>query len=100
MHISWLFSFPLCLMLNTHSCIFHRGVNGSEPLLPVVNGVNICGNPRIISCCLLPLVNPCKPMSTGFDFVAIKKSRTFTAIEIRHKNMRKMAEQQIRCAKC
>ena len=79
-------------MLNTHSCIFHRGVNGSEPLLPVVNGVNICGNPRIISCCLLPLVNPCKPMSTGFDFVAIKKSRTFTAIE-NDEIRRKMGQQ-------
>ena len=31
-----------------------------------------------------------QPVSIGSIFTAIKKPRTFTAIEIRHKNMRKM----------
>ncbi|RJV02961.1 hypothetical protein DWZ67_19380 [Bacteroides sp. AF34-31BH] len=82
-------------MLNTLFCVFHQGVNGSQSLSPVVNRVNICGSLRISSCRLSLLVNCCKPMSTDCDFMATKKSRTFTAIEIRYKNMRKMTEHQI-----
>ncbi|WP_242054485.1 hypothetical protein [Bacteroides fragilis] len=52
--------------------VFYREVNIGQPLSSVVNRVNICGSLRIFLCRLSPLVNGCKPMSTGFDFVAIK----------------------------
>lgn len=87
-------------MFYTLFCVFHREVNGSQLLSPVVNRVNICGSPCISSCRLSLLVNRCKPMSTDCNFMAIKKPRTFNAIEIRHKIMRKMTEYQIRTAKC
>lgn len=75
-------------------------MNGSQLLSPVVNLLNFCDNLRILPSLLSLSVNRCQPLSPDLNFVAKIKPRTFTAIEIRHKNMRKMAEQQIRCAKC
>lgn len=45
-------------------------------------------------------VNRCQPMSPGSNFVAKIKPRTFTAVEIRHKIMRKMSKHQKLTAKC
>ena len=45
-------------------------------------------------------VNRCQPMSPDSNFVAKIKPRTFTAVEIRHKIMRKMSKHQKLTVKC
>ena len=45
-------------------------------------------------------VNRCQPMSPDSNFVTKIKPRTFTAVEIRHKIMRKMSKHQKLTAKC
>ena len=45
-------------------------------------------------------VNRCQPMSPNSNFVAKIKPRTFTAVEIRYKIMRKMSKHQKLTAKC
>lgn len=87
-------------MFYTLFCVFHRGVNGSQPLLPFVNRFNFCDNLRILPSLLSLSVNRCQPLSPALNFVAKIKPRTFTAIEIRHKIMRKMSKHQKRTAKC
>ena len=87
-------------MFYTLFCVFHREVNRSQLLSPVVNLLDFCNDFRISPRLLSLSVNRCKPMSTGCDFVAKIKPRTFTAIEIRHKIMRKMSKQQKLTAKC
>lgn len=99
-HLLVFFILSLCLMLYTPFCIFHREVNVSQPLSPVVNYLNIRGNSRILSMLLLPCVNSCQRMSPDLNFVAKIKPRTFTAIEIRHKIMRKMSKHQKLTTKC
>lgn len=87
-------------MFYTLFCVFHRGVNGSQPLSPVVNLLNFCDNPRISFSLLSLSVNRCQPLSPDLNFVAKIKPRTFTAIEIRHKIMRKMSKHQKLTVKC
>ena len=87
-------------MFYTLFCVFHREVNGSQLLSPVVNLFNLCDNFRILPSLLSLSVNRCQPLSTALNFVAIKKSRTFTAIEIRHKIIRKMSKHQKLTVKC
>lgn len=87
-------------MFYTLFCVFHRGVNGSQPLSSVINLLNFCGNLRISSSLLSLYVNRCQPLSPYLNFVAKIKPRTFTAIEIRHKIMRKMSKHQKLTVKC
>lgn len=87
-------------MFYTLCCVFHRGVNGSQLLSPVVNLLNFCDNLRIFPGLLSLSVNRCQPLSSDLNFVAKIKPRTFTAIEIRHKIMRKMSKHQKLSAKC
>lgn len=42
----WLFSFFPYFNFYTFFCVFHRGMNGTQPLLPIVNRVNFCGNKK------------------------------------------------------
>lgn len=87
-------------MFYTLFCVFHRGVNGSQPLSSVVNLLNFCDNLRISSSLLSLYVNRCQSLSPDLNFVAKIKPRTFTAIEIRHKIMRKMSKHQKLTVKC
>lgn len=87
-------------MFNTLFCVFHREVNGSQLLSPIVNLLDFCDNLRISSSLLSLSVNRCQPLSPDLNFVAKIKPRTFTAIEIRHKIMRKMSKYQKLTAKC
>ena len=87
-------------MFYTLFCVFHREVNGSQLLSPVVNLLNFCDNLRILPSLLSLSVNRCQPLSLKLNFVAKIKPRTFTAIEIRHKIMRKMSKHQKLTAKC
>lgn len=87
-------------MFYTLFCVFHQEVNGSQPLLPIVNRFNFCDNLRILPSLLSLSVNSCQPLSPDLNFVAKIKPRTFTAIEIRHKIIRKMSKHQKLTAKC
>lgn len=87
-------------MFYTLFCVFHREVNGSQLLSPIVNLLNFCDNLRISSSLLSLFVNRCQPLSPYLNFVAKIKPRTFTAIEIRYKIMRKMSKHQKLTAKC
>ena len=87
-------------MFYTLFCVFHREVNGSQPLSSVVNLLNFCDDFRILPSLLSLSVNCCKPMSPDLNFVTKIKPRTFTAIEIRHKIMRKMSKHQKLTVKC
>lgn len=87
-------------MFYTLFCVFHREVNGSQLLSPVVNLLNFCDNLRISLSLLSLSVNRCQPLSPDLNFVAKIKPRTFTAIEIRHKIIRKMSKYQKLTAKC
>ena len=87
-------------MFYTLFCVFHREVNGSQLLSPVVNLLNFCDNLRISLSLLSLSVNRCQPLSPDLNFVTKIKPRTFTAIEIRHKIMRKMSKRQKLTAKC
>ena len=87
-------------MFYTLFCVFHREVNGSQPLSPVANLLNLCDDFRILLSLLSLSVNRCQPLSPDLNFVAKIKPRTFTAIEIRHKIMRKMSKYQKQTAKC
>ena len=87
-------------MFYTLFCVFHREVNGSQLLSPVINLLNCCDNFRISSSLLFLTVNRCQPLSPDLNFVAKIKPRTFTAIEIRHKIMRKMSKHQKLTVKC
>lgn len=87
-------------MFYTLFCVFHREVNGSQLLSPVVNLLNFCDNLRISLSLLSLSVKRCQPLSPDLNFVAKIKPRTFTAIEIHHKIMRKMSKQQKLTAKC
>ena len=70
-------------MFYTLFCVFHREVNGSQLLSPVVILFNLCDNFRILPSLLSLSVNRCQPLSLDLNFVAKIKPRTFTAIEIR-----------------
>lgn len=87
-------------MFYTLFCLFHREVNGSQLLSPVVNLLNFCDDFRILPSLLSLSVNHCQPLSPDLNFVAKIKPRTFTAIEIRYKIMRKMSKHQKLTAKC
>lgn len=87
-------------MFYTLFCVFHRGVNGSQLLSSIVNLLNFYCALRILSSLLSLSVNRCQPLSPYLNFVAKIKPRTFTAIEIRHKNMRKMSKHQKLTTKC
>lgn len=87
-------------MFYTLFCVFHREVNGSQLLSPVVNLFNLCDNFRILPNLLSLSVNYCQPLSPDLNFVAKIKPCTFTAIEIRHKIMRKMSKHKKLTAKC
>ncbi len=87
-------------MFYTLFCVFHRGVNGSQLLSSIVNRLNFYDELRISPCLLSLSVNRCQPLSSDLNFVAKIKLRTFTAIEIRHKIMRKMSKHQKLTAKC
>lgn len=87
-------------MFYTLFCVFHRKVNGIQLLSPVVNLLNFCGNLRIMPSILSLSVNRCQPLSSDLNFVAKIKPRAFTAIEIRHKIMRKMSKYQKHTVKC
>ena len=87
-------------MFYTLFCVFHREVNGSQPLSSIANLLNFCDNFRILPGLLSLSVNRCQPLSSDLNFVAKIKLRTFTAIEIRHKIMRKMSKRQKLTAKC
>lgn len=87
-------------MFYTLFCVFHREVNGSQLLSPVVNLFNLCDNFRILPSLLSLSVNRCQPLSPDLNFVAKIKHRTFTAIEIRHKIIRKMSKHQKLTVKC
>ncbi len=87
-------------MFYTLFCVFHREVNGSQLLSPVVNLLDFCNDFRISPSLLSLSVNRCQPLSPDLNFVAKIKPRTFTAIEIRYKIMRKMSKHQKLTAKC
>lgn len=87
-------------MFYTLFCVFHREVNGSQLLSSIVNLLNFCDDFRILPSLLSLSVNRCQPLSPDLNFVAKIKPRTFTAIEIRHKIMRKMSKHQKQTAKC
>lgn len=87
-------------MFYTLFYVFHRGVNGSQLLSPVVNLLNFCCALRILPSLLSLSVNRCQPLSPDLNFVAKIKPRTFTAIEIRYKIMRKMSKHQKLTVKC
>lgn len=87
-------------MFYTLFCVFHRGVNGSQLLSSVVNLLNFCDNFRISPGLLSLSVNRCQPLSPDLNLVAKIKPRTFTAIEIRHKIIRKMSKHQKLTMKC
>ncbi len=87
-------------MFYTLFCVFHREVNGSQPLSPVVNLLNLCDDFRILLSLSSLSVNRCQPLSPDLNFMTKIKPRTFTAIEIRHKIMRKMSKHQKLTANC
>lgn len=87
-------------MFYTLFCVFHRGVNVSQLLSSIVNLPNFCDNFRILLSPLSLSVNHCQPLSPDLNFVAKIKPRTFTAIEIRYKIMRKMSKHQKLTVKC
>lgn len=87
-------------MFYTLFCVFHREVNRSQLLSPVVNLLDFCNDFRISPRLLSLSVNRCQPLSPDFNFVAKIKPHTFTAIEIRHKIMRKMSKHQKLTVKC
>lgn len=87
-------------MFYTLFCVFHRGVNGSQLLSSIVNLLTFCGSSHILPSLLSLSVNRCQPLSPDLNFVAKIKLRIFTAIEIRHKIMRKMSKHQKQTAKC
>ena len=87
-------------MFYTLFCVFHREVNGSQLLSFIINLFNFCDDFRISPSLLSLSVNRCQPLSPDLNFVAKIKPRTFTAIEIRHKIMRKMSKHQKQIAKC
>lgn len=87
-------------MFYTLFCVFHRGVNGSQLLSSIVNLPNFCCALRILPSLLSLSVNRCQPLSPDLNFVAKIKPRTFTAIEIRYKIMRKMSKHQKLTVKC
>lgn len=87
-------------MFYTLFCVFHRRVNGSQLLSSVVNLLDFCNDFRISYSLLSLSVNRCQPLSSDLNFVAKIKPRTFTAIEIRHKIIRKMSKHQKLTVKC
>lgn len=87
-------------MFYTLFCVFHREVNGSQLLSSIINLLNFCDNLCIISSILSLFVNSCQPLSPNLNFVAKIKPRTFTAIEIRYKIIRKMSKHQKLTVKC
>lgn len=99
-HFLVFFILSLILMFYTLFCVFHRGVNGSQLLPLVVNLFNLCDDFRILPSLLSLSVNRCQPLSPDLNFVAKIKPRTFTAIEIRHKIIRKMSKHQKLTVKC
>ena len=94
------FILSLILMFYTLFCVFYREVNGRQLLSSIVNLLNFCDNLRILPSLLSLSVNRCQPLSLKLNFVAKIKPRTFTAIEIRHKIIRKMSKHQKLIAKC
>lgn len=99
-HLLVFFILSLILMFYTLFYVFHREVNGSQLLSPVVNLLNFYDELRISPSLLSLSVNRCHPLSPDLNFVAKIKPRTFTAIEIRHKIIRKMSKHPKLTVKC